>query len=62
MELDVGVGVHDPPDAEVSVELVTGRIDLDLTGTAHERSLTDAAEKRSELVGELGITQEEPQG
>jgi hypothetical protein len=61
VELDLGVRVHDLPDAEVGVELVDRRVDLDLAGTAHKRSLTDAAEKRSEPVGELGITKQEPQ-
>ena len=53
--------VDDLPDADVRVELRTWRVDLDLTGTTDERSLSDAAEKRRQLVGELRITQEEPQ-
>ena len=33
LKLDLHLRVHDPPDTEVRVELVTRRVDLDLTGT-----------------------------
>jgi hypothetical protein len=53
--------MHDSPDAEVRIELLTRRIDLDLTGTVHDGSLADAAKKRNEPIGESRIAKEEPQ-
>ncbi len=61
VKLDLHLRVHDPPDSEVRVELVTRRVDLDLTGTIHDRSLADAAKKRNEPIGELGIAKKKPQ-
>ena len=60
-EYDLRIRVDDAPDAEVGVELVAWRVDFDPTGTADERSLADAAEKRSQLVGEARFVEEEPQ-
>jgi hypothetical protein len=53
--------VHNPPDAEVRIELVTRRVDLDLTGTVHDRSLADAAKERNEPIGEVRIAKKKPQ-
>jgi hypothetical protein len=36
-ELDLDLRVHDAPNTEVRIELVTGRVDLDLARTAHDR-------------------------
>ena len=60
-ELDRHVRVHHPPDAEVRIELVARRFDLDLTGTIHDRPLADAAKKRNEPNGEVRIMKEKPQ-
>jgi hypothetical protein len=53
--------VHNPPDTEVRIELVTRRVDFDLTGTVHDRSLADAAKERNEPIGEVRIAKKKPQ-
>jgi hypothetical protein len=53
--------VHDPPDAEVRIELVARRLDLDLTGGAYKRPLADAAKKRNEPIGEIRVAKKKPQ-
>jgi len=60
-ELDRHVRVHHSPDAEVRIELVARRLDLDLPGTIHDWSLADAAKKRNEPIGEVRIMKEKPQ-
>src|SRR4030081_2104636 len=62
VELDLDVRMHDPPDAEIRIELLARCVDVDLTGTVHDRSLTNAAKKRNEPVGVIRIAKEEPQG
>jgi hypothetical protein len=37
MELDLDLRVHDAPNTEVRIELVTRRIDLDLARAVHDR-------------------------
>ncbi len=37
MKLDLDLRVHDTPNTEVRIELVTGRVDLDLTRAIHDR-------------------------
>jgi hypothetical protein len=61
VKFDLHLRVHDSPDAEVRIELVARRVDLDLTGTVHDRSLADAAKKRNEPVGEIRIAKKKPQ-
>jgi hypothetical protein len=60
VELDLYLRVHDSPDAEVRVKLVSWRVDLDLTGTVHNRELADAAKKRNEPIGEVRIAKKKP--
>ncbi|MDX6441827.1 MAG: hypothetical protein QOE43_1556 [Gaiellaceae bacterium] len=55
MELDLDLGVHDSPNAEVRIELLTRRVDLDLARAIHDRSLADAAQKRNQPIGEVRI-------
>ena len=61
MKLDLDLRVHDSPDAEVRIEFVTGRVDLDLARPVHDRSLADAAKKRNEPIGEVRIAKKKPQ-
>jgi hypothetical protein len=60
VKLDLDLRVHDPPDTEIRIELLARRVDLDLTGTIHDWSLTHAAKERNEPVGVIRIAKKKP--
>src|SRR5690349_2174462 len=47
----VPFGVHDAPYAQVDLELLFGRVDLEHIGTADDRLLPDAAQERRQALG-----------